>query len=140
MIQFTIPGTPVGKGRPKFSTINGHAVAYTPEKTVNYENLVKLSFRQECGTVQPYEKDVPLVAEIHAYFPIPKSTSKKKRKDMLEGLINPTKKPDCDNIMKAIFDALNGLAYYDDSQICRTCITKRYDDIPRVIVLITKEV
>ena len=48
-----IPGEPVGKGRPKFSTFNGHAVAYTPKKTVSYENLVKLSYQQQCTNEIP---------------------------------------------------------------------------------------
>lgn len=41
MFNFTIPGEPKGKGRPKFSTKGGYARAITPEATANYENLVK---------------------------------------------------------------------------------------------------
>ena len=135
MIQFTVYGTPVGKGRPKFSTFNGHATAYTPAKTVNYENLVKLSYQQQCNN-KPYEKDVPLKAEIAAYFPIPKSTSKKKREAMLNGEIYHTKKPDADNIVKCILDALNGIAYYDDSQVVYVRCKKNYSDEPRAEITI----
>lgn len=135
MIQFTVYGTPVGKQRPKFSTFNGHATAYTPQKTVNYENLVKLSYQQQCNN-KPYEKDVPLKAEIAAYFPIPKSTSKKKREAMLNGEIYHTKKPDADNITKCILDALNGIAYYDDSQVVYIRCKKNYSDEPRAEIII----
>ena len=137
MIQFTIPGIPVGKGRPKFSTINGHAVAYTPAKTASYENLVKLAYQQQC-TTQAFEKDAPLKAEIVAYFPVPKSTSKKKREEMLCGKIRHTKKPDTDNIAKAILDALNGIAYHDDSQIFNLTVRKRYAESPRAEVTIVR--
>lgn len=135
MIQFTVLGCPVGKGRPKFSTFNGHAVAYTPAKTVSYENLVKLSFQQQCNC-KPYEKDVPLKAVIVAYFPIPKSVSKKNRVKMLDGLIRHTKKPDTDNLVKAVLDALNGIAFYDDSQVCDIICIKRYGEEPRVEIWI----
>jgi Holliday junction resolvase RusA-like endonuclease len=135
MIQFTVFGCPVGKGRPKFSTFNGHATAYTPAKTVNYENLVKLSYQQQCNN-KLYEKDVPLKAEIAAYFPIPKSTSKKKRQMMLEGKIRHTKKCDADNLAKSILDALNGIAFYDDSQVCELSVSKLYSDEPRTEITI----
>lgn len=133
-MKIVIPGVPVGKGRPKFSTFNGHAVAYTPEKTVNYENLVKLAFQQSGETA--FDRETQLRADIYAYFPIPKSTSKKKRKEMESGLILPTKKPDTDNIAKAILDALNGLAYYDDAQVVYLQVSKKYSDEPRAVVFI----
>lgn len=136
MIQFTVYGTPVGKGRPKFSTFNGRAAAYTPQKTVNYENLVKLSVQQQQKGLKPFDKDVPLQADIIAYFPIPKSTSKKKREAMLNGEMYHTKKPDADNITKCILDALNGIAYYDDSQIVYVRVKKNYSDEPRAEITI----
>lgn len=137
MIQFTVLGEPVGKSRPKFSTFNGHAMAYTPQKTVNYETLVKLSYQQQCNG-KPYDKDIPLRAEITAYFPIPKSTSMKRKKMMLDGQIRHTKKCDADNLAKAVLDALNGIAYYDDSQVCELSVSKLYSDNPRVIVNISE--
>jgi Holliday junction resolvase RusA-like endonuclease len=136
VIKITVLGEPTGKGRPKFSTFNGHAVAYTPSKTVNYENLVKLSYQQQCND-KPYPKEISLRAEIRAYFAVPKSVSKTKRDMMLKGQINPTKKPDTDNIAKAILDALNGIAYYDDSQIVDLTVYKRYSDSPRAEVCIS---
>lgn len=36
-IEFTVPGAPVGKGRPRFMK-NGHT--YTPQKTRDYEGKV----------------------------------------------------------------------------------------------------
>ena len=133
-MKIIIPGVPVGKGRPKFSTFGGYPKAYTPVKTVSYENLVKIAF-QQTGE-QPFERETQLRADITAFFPIPKSVSKKKREEMNRGLLMHTKKPDCDNIAKSILDALNGLAYYDDSQICELSVYKMYSDEPRAEVVI----
>ena len=109
-IKFTVPGTPVGKGRPRF-TRTGHA--YTPEKTAAYEEKVRLCWKMQSG--QGFAGGIPLRASIMAYFPIPKSVSKKKAAEM-EGKFH-TKKCDADNLCKSIFDALNGCAYPDDSAV-----------------------
>lgn len=131
VVKFTVPGNPVGKARPRM-TRSGHA--YTPDKTVSYENLVKMCF------IEKYTDWVPASGEailrLNAYYPIPKSASRKKKIDMVIGEIRPTKKPDLDNVMKAIADALNGIAYVDDSQIVTAEVRKYYDDTPRVEVVI----
>ena len=116
-------GEPVAKARPRVTKFG----AYTPQKTVNYENLVKLSFIGEKLTGQ-------LKMSIKAYFAIPKSVSKKKHKLMIEEKIRPTKKPDCDNVLKIICDALNTIAYDDDKQIVEMEISKFYSENPRVEV------
>jgi Holliday junction resolvase RusA-like endonuclease len=132
-VKFEVLGVPVGKGRPRFSTQGGFVRAITPEKTANYETLVRLSYQQKYSSCI-FEKNVPLLADITALFPIPKSASKKLQAKMLSGAVRPTKKPDCDNIIKAVLDALNGVAYYDDSQVVKICIRKRYDTNPRTII------
>lgn len=126
MALFTVPGEPVGKGRPKFSTAGGFAKAYTPKKTVNYENLVKMSFKEHCGDSNQLEG--PLAVVIDAYYSIPKSVSKKKSKQMMEDAIMPEKKPDCDNIAKVILDALNKIAYKDDAQVVDLTVHKHYEN------------
>jgi Holliday junction resolvase RusA-like endonuclease len=135
LVKFEVLGVPVGKGRPKFSTVNGHAVAYTPAKTANYETLVRLSYQQQIGAFM-FDKDKPLRAIIRAFFPIPKSASKKKREQMEAGKIRHTKKCDADNIAKACLDALNGIAFYDDSQVCELSISKFYGNTRKVEIII----
>lgn len=66
-----------------------------------------------------FEKSIPLEISILALFPIPQHASKKLKKLMLNGDILPTKRPDSDNIIKIILDALNGVCYHDDAQICQ---------------------
>ena len=120
-VTFTILGKPIGKGRPRFSTAGGYARSYTPAKTVEYENLVRMEWEKTGAK----KLEGVISATINCYFPIPKSVSKKKREAM-DGAFY-TKKPDCDNIAKIILDALNGIAYDDDSQIAMLDVLKIYD-------------
>ena len=133
MFTFTIFAEPTGKARPR---VTAHGT-YTPKKTKDYEKLVQWEYRKQGG--RDYgEKQ--LQVEITANFQIPKSKPKNKRIEMLAGQVRPTKKPDCDNIAKAILDALNGIAYHDDSQVVTLAVEKWYvPDEPCVIVTI-KEV
>lgn len=129
-IRFTIPGVPVGKGRPRF-TRNGHT--YTPEKTVAYEERARLCWKTQSG--HGFSGGIPLTADITAYFPIPKNVSKRKRADM-EGMYHISR-PDADNIAKAVLDSINGLAYPDDSAVQLGGVRKLYTNgLPRVEVCI----
>ena len=133
-LMFEILGSPIGQGRPKFSTINGHAKAYDPEKSRNYKAYVRLLATQAMKDSGFTMIKGPCVLRIDAYFEVPKSKSKKFREAALSGLEYPTKKPDIDNIIKAIQDALNGLAYKDDALIVKLGVVKLYSEIPRVEV------
>jgi len=119
-VNIHIPGKPIGKARPKFSRQGNFVKTYTPEKTVNYENWVKM-----CWMNSGQEKmQGNIIAVIVARFMIPQSFSKKKRNELNE---KPCpKKPDCDNIAKSILDALNGIAYDDDAQIVDLSVSKVY--------------
>lgn len=131
-VKFTIPGPPVGKGRPRV-TREGHA--YTPKKTVEYENLVRLEYERQCRGVF-FGQGVPLDMRVFAYYPIPKSASKKKQQLMRDKKIRPCKTPDSDNVIKSVADSCNKVAYYDDSQIVDCQVRKFYSDVPRVVVII----
>ena len=134
-IRFTIPGQPFGKERPKFSRAGPYVRTYTPEKTINYENLVTLYYQQSTRGYM-FPDDAMLDVRILAYYEIPKTVSKKKRQEMVEGKIRPTKKPDFDNIGKIICDSLNKLAYRDDAAIVDAQVRKFYSEKPRVEVII----
>ena len=135
-LKFEVPGSPIGQGRPKFSTINGHAKAYDPEKSRNYKAYVKLLATQAMKEQGFTMIDGPCCLDIMAFFEVPKSKSKKFKERALLGLERPTKKPDIDNIVKALQDALNGLAYKDDSSIVFLSVAKCYSEIPRVEVIL----
>lgn len=134
-VNFVVFGEPYGKGRPKFSTANNKFRTYTPAKTESYEALIRTEYRIQCRD-KFFDKFVPLQISIRSFCSIPKNTSKKKRSLMNQGIIRPIKKPDNDNVEKTICDALNKVAYYDDSQIVDSCVSKYYSERPRIEVTI----
>lgn len=107
-IQFTVLGEPYGKGRPRFNRFTG--TAHTPEKTESREALVGYEYRRQCGSFR-FPDTAMLDMRILAYYSVPKSDSKATRAAKLEGFIRPTKKPDMDNVVKLVADALNQVAY-----------------------------
>ena len=135
-LEFLIPGVPVAKGRPKFARMGNFTKVYTPKKTLNYETFIKELFCFKFPAFKLLEGALKL--RIKAFFPIPKSTSKKKTVLMLTGAIRHTKKPDADNVSKTIKDALNKICYNDDSQVATLIIQKFYSDQPRVEVEIKR--
>lgn len=132
--EFTVPGKPMGKQRPKAASRGRYTSVYTPKETVSYENLVVAMFKQAYPFARPLEGEVR--GYIKAFYPIPLSTSKKRKEAMLNGTIRPQVKPDLDNVEKIVYDALNGIAYTDDSHITQMTISKHYSDVPRVEILI----
>lgn len=122
-IKFTVPGNPFGKQRPKFARMGTYTKTYTPKKTTQHEKEVAECFL-EVARGRRFKEKEPLDIRIIAYYPIPQSTSKKRRKEMLEHRIRPTVKPDLDNVAKLIYDALNGVAWYDDNAIVDTQVRK----------------
>ena len=131
-VKFTVLGEPRGKQRHRV-TRKGNT--YTPAETVQYENLVGMEYRRQCGDYR-FPDDAALDMRIMAYYAIPKSASKKKRQEMLEHRIRPLKKVDCDNAVKIVADSLNMIAYRDDVQIVDCQIRKFYSSEPRIVVTI----
>lgn len=129
-----VAGGPVGKGRPRY-TRSGHT--YTPKKTRDYESIVQAEYRRQVGNLPPFTGSVEIY--ITAYKKIAKSLPKYKKKRLTETLTPCTKKPDIDNILKIIMDALNGLAYLDDKQVTNAGACKFYDEVPHVEVTIIGE-
>lgn len=143
-IRFTVPGEPVGKGRHRSVTrkrrdASGKMTTYvahiTPEKTEEYELRVKSATRL---AVAEYEAILgPVMLELKIYVGIAASWPKKKRQMALDGDMYPTKKPDSSNILKAIEDAMNEVAYGDDAQITDHHIKRRFSETPRVEIILT---
>ena len=106
---FTVPGVPIAKARPRFSARSGFARAYTPEKTVHYEALVALCAQQ--AGVTPLEG--PVRIEVRAYWPMKGSPRKRTPRPVAWKVT----KPDADNVLKAVLDGLEGIAYANDGQV-----------------------
>ena len=137
MIRFIVDGQPQRKQRPRFSRASGFVRTYTPTETVNYENWIKLCYKNQIGDMA-FKDDDPLRVSIIAYYQVPKSWSKKKTEQALADEIKPANSIDVDNTAKVILDALNGIAYKDDHYITDLTVSKRYSDHPRVEVTIMK--
>jgi Holliday junction resolvase RusA-like endonuclease len=133
-VIYSVYGIPQGKGRPRF-TRQGRA--YTPKKTMDYEEEIRLMAQKAMGSTDLLE--TPVAVYIYANFPIPDSYSKKRKEQCLSGKEKPTKKPDGDNICKAFCDAMNGVVYKDDAQVVSLHFTKRYDAIASVHVCVREE-
>lgn len=123
-VAFIVPGEPQGKGRPRFSTIGGHARMFTPAKTAAYEGLVAHAAQQAMKGHEPLEG--ALVVEALCFKLPPASWSNKRKQAALIGEIRPTGKPDGDNIAKAIGDGGNGVVWRDDAQIVDWRVVKLY--------------
>lgn len=130
--EFEILGPVIGKGRPRVNTYTN--IVYTPTKTKEYESLIQQYFLLKYPRYIPFEERIYI--EIVAQFKVPKGTSKANTEKMLNGEISPAKKPDIDNIVKIILDALNKLAFKDDNQITKLSIDKIYGKEDKVYVKI----
>ena len=124
MVTFSVDGDPVGKQRARYAKRGNFVQTYTPDKTRNYEALIKEAAIQAMGSNEVLETPVNLYLYIRA--PIPKSLPKKRLEACLNGSEKPIKKPDASNVLKSVEDAMNGVVYKDDSQIVNIHVTKVY--------------
>ena len=124
MVTFKLDADPVGKQRARYARRGNFVQTYTPDKTRTYESLIKEAATEAMGSSEPLETPVNLYLYIRV--PIPKSYSKKKVADCLNGLEKPIKKPDASNVLKSVEDAMNGVVYRDDCQIVNFHVSKVY--------------
>lgn len=133
-IRFFVQGQPRGKGRPRHMK-NGHV--YTDQKTRDYENLIWTACKSAMKGVQPFEHAAQVT--IRAVMKVPASASKRAKTAMLCGMAKPESKPDLDNIIKAVLDGCNGVAFRDDKQVVSIRASKEYGETPGVEVIIEEE-
>lgn len=131
-LYIEVPGEPVGKGRPRFNSKTHRT--YTPGRTAQYENLIRLAFTEKYPNWVPVEEAVEV--RIRAEFLELKSWSRKKR--LIARLITvwKTTSPDIDNLTKAAFDGLNKLAWKDDAQVVKLTASKYYSEHPRLVITV----
>lgn len=135
-----------GKAKAKQSVRISKFCNFTSDDVVEYANWVKLNFRisypkHDCKVFE----NRPLMITVDEYREVPKTKPKWcKEKNYqtfvdkaLADKIRPIVKPDTDNVSKNIKDALNKLAYPDDSQVVTEVIRKWYANKSMVRVTIT---
>ena len=120
-----VPGVPTAKGRPRMAR-SGHV--YTPQKTRDYEDQIRLAAAVRLIGKKPTEK--PVVVHFAAFFEPPKSYTKTRRTQLLQGGAYHAIKPDLDNLLKAATDAICGEngAIADDKQIIEISCFKTYTE------------
>lgn len=144
IIEFTIIGFPVAEARARFTR---QGVAYTPAKTRAWKQLVRKTATAaaiEAGLHEPIAGPVALYLEF--VMPVPPSWTKGKKLKASLGELQPTSKPDIDNLAKAIMDGINNclddddkpIIWHDDSQVVRLVATKRYGQTGLVNVNISE--
>ena len=140
VVQLTILGEPQRKERPRYSNFGGFVKTYTPEKTRNYEALIRHEYSEKYGKIM-FDRDEPIGVIINAYFGLSQSDFGKKglnksgREKMSMGYC--TKHKDIDNVVKVFLDALNTICYQDDKQIVVVNACKFWTmDTPRVEIIL----
>ena len=116
ILRITIKFEPVAKGRARTSIANGNVWTYTPRKTK--EAQVFLTSRLERHKHDQFPPHVPV--KLTATFFRKKSKWLPKKESL------PVRKPDLDNFLKLLSDALNGVLVSDDAQITSLTIKKRW--------------
>lgn len=135
-------GEPMGKQRPRATSFGGHTHIYTPSKTLSYEARFAHEFKEKYPEAKPLTG--PISVEVIASFGLKKADYNSKGEPNKHGLAKlgggelPTKKPDLDNILKAVLDGLNGIAFVDDSQVVAVAVRKLYALTPSVAVAVDR--
>lgn len=138
-LTLTIPIMPTPKARPRAQIFSGRVHIFTPKTTADYERKIA-SYYQQSSKAFKFDKDQAICVSIVFGMPIPKSTPKSRKQAMAQGIIRHTKRPDIDNLAKAVLDALNGVAWDDDSQIVKLTASKEYSVEPYVYLYIHESV
>lgn len=131
-IAFELQGKPGHKARHRARIVfpkNGKAFIhmYPDPETEQYEKMLAEAAGLFMRGRAPSER--PLCVLVHAYREVPASWSRRDRAAALVGAILPTPRPDADNHGKLI-DALNGIIWKDDAQVCDMRVIKRYSEQP----------
>ncbi len=125
---------PHAKGRPKVSAVGKHAIVYTPKKTRVAEADIKAAIRKEIAKAKRFGAGEALVLWVTFYVVRPKTAAKKVK--------YPVKRPDLDNYLKTLLDALDKFAFPDDSQIVNIHAKKAFAAAgtpPRIEFILERE-
>lgn len=132
-LTIAMDGPPIAKTRARFG--RGHA--YTPAQTRSFANDFGWAAKAAMAGRTPFTGAVKIIARFE--LPIPASWSARKRADAITGEIHPTAKPDLDNFLKAVLDAINGIVVGDDAQVTEIRASKIYSLAPKTILTVHQE-
>lgn len=131
MISIELYGNPIPQKRPKFARRGQHVHVYSDQDKLKqgYHWQLASQYKEE-------PMAMPLAVDVVFFMPIPKSTSALKKRQMTNGVIGHSKKPDLDNLIKFLFDCLNQKVFKDDAQIADLRAKKIYSSTPRTLIRI----
>jgi len=135
-MKVVIPIKAVGKERPRFHP--QFKYAYTPKKTKEFEDTLAQYYDVFKKNTQTDIIQGPVRLYVHINTKIPNSWSQSRKELALSGsqTIRPTR-IDSDNILKAIMDALNQVAYEDDCQVSEISFSRTYSEEDQIILEVT---
>lgn len=128
---FEVPGKVRGKGRPRFMR-NGHT--YTDKNTTVYEKLIQTSYLKHTNYIS--QKSVRI--SMYICFAPNKTDTKKNRLIKLLNKLWPSKKPDIDNVIKVVLDALNKVAYSDDTQVNEIHVIRHWCEEEKLVICLSE--
>jgi Holliday junction resolvase RusA-like endonuclease len=130
---FEVLGIPTAQGRPRFARMGNFVKTYDPKESRENKNNI----RAQVVTQHPLmiARDKPVLCHVQAYLPRPKAHYGKKGLKGSAPMMHISR-PDSDNIMKAIKDALSGVCWQDDCQVCDERIIKLYGEVPKTIITV----
>lgn len=166
ILQFTIPGQPTAKARPRFRIMPPKTEAVVDQLSATKFQRISDAIRAavsatmkgafvstytDSDTVANENRiaaiaraamrgikpmELPIEVMMELRMQIPVSWSKKKQVAASSGAVRATKKPDIDNVVKSILDASNGIVWIDDAQVVLLTVRKLYHADPCVIVAV----
>ena len=129
VLAFTAPGDPVAWGRPRFKRIGSRLIGFVDKKTRKYKERIMDSASEAIrvsGHAAIFPIDGPVMVEMVAVFRRPKSRPKSALMD---------RKPDGENILKGVLDAMEKCGcYVNDSRVVKGIYSKEYGDLPETRV------
>ena len=133
-IAFVLNCIPTPQARPRHAVMHGYSRTYKSATQVSNERTLD-------ALLAVHAPDTPLQGavslEFVAVFPVPQSASGKKRREMLDGRLHHTHKPDLDNLCKQLKDAMTRLQFWhDDRQVTRVVCEKRYGEQGQWVVCV----
>ena len=132
-VAFSVPGDPVPQPRPRVTTRGGHGHAYTPASHAIHRYRQAVAAAAKAAGATPTDR-TPITLIVDLVFARPKSHY---RKAGLRDDAPVLPRADCSNVLKGIEDALNGVAWVDDSQVSRLVVEKSYGTEGRTTVRIS---
>lgn len=135
VIAFTIAGEPVAQGRPRATIVAGKPSLRDPENAKEWKGQARWQAKRildENGVDGLPFPEGPVHVIIRAFHSCPKAD---RRKTMEVPARWRAKRPDIENIAKAVLDALTSVLWTDDAQVARLVVehkTAGQHEAPRV--------